>query len=144
MHKYVMELVLTPVEPPMPRHSVTIRLNVTQFVAVSAYQNTALTQLKIDNNPFAKGFRDRDLVPPTSYPIFSPSYSELIPPWDQSIPMPGKRRGKLANNYVETLVHSLCLCVNCHIFTFPCTLLCLFMPRSAQCTRFVATSSSLL
>jgi hypothetical protein len=28
-------------------------------VTVSAYQNTNLTQLKIDHNPFAKGFRDR-------------------------------------------------------------------------------------
>ncbi|XP_072037660.1 T-box protein 1-like [Amphiura filiformis] len=30
----------------------------TQFVAVTAYQNTDITQLKIDHNPFAKGFRD--------------------------------------------------------------------------------------
>lgn len=30
----------------------------TQFVAVTAYQNTDITQLKIDNNPFAKGFRE--------------------------------------------------------------------------------------
>ncbi|XP_068461053.1 T-box transcription factor TBX2 [Clinocottus analis] len=30
----------------------------TQFIAVTAYQNDQITQLKIDNNPFAKGFRD--------------------------------------------------------------------------------------
>ncbi|RNA33406.1 T-box brain 1 [Brachionus plicatilis] len=30
----------------------------TQFIAVTAYQNTDITQLKIDNNPFAKGFRE--------------------------------------------------------------------------------------
>ncbi|XP_060928798.1 T-box transcription factor TBX2b isoform X2 [Limanda limanda] len=30
----------------------------TEFVAVTAYQNDKITQLKIDNNPFAKGFRD--------------------------------------------------------------------------------------
>ncbi|KAL0963334.1 hypothetical protein UPYG_G00304860 [Umbra pygmaea] len=29
-----------------------------QFIAVTAYQNTDITQLKIDHNPFAKGFRD--------------------------------------------------------------------------------------
>ena len=29
-----------------------------QFIAVTAYQNDKITQLKIDNNPFAKGFRD--------------------------------------------------------------------------------------
>uniref|UniRef100_A0AC35TH12 T-box domain-containing protein n=1 Tax=Rhabditophanes sp. KR3021 TaxID=114890 RepID=A0AC35TH12_9BILA len=30
----------------------------TEFIAVTAYQNDKVTQLKIDNNPFAKGFRD--------------------------------------------------------------------------------------
>lgn len=30
----------------------------TVFIAVTAYQNEQITQLKIDNNPFAKGFRD--------------------------------------------------------------------------------------
>ncbi|XP_022666180.1 T-box transcription factor TBX2-like isoform X2 [Varroa destructor] len=30
----------------------------TQFIAVTAYQNEKITQLKIDNNPFAKGFRE--------------------------------------------------------------------------------------
>ncbi|XP_017296582.1 T-box transcription factor TBX3 [Kryptolebias marmoratus] len=30
----------------------------TQFIAVTAYQNDKITQLKIDNNPFARGFRD--------------------------------------------------------------------------------------
>ncbi|KAJ8928239.1 hypothetical protein NQ314_019189 [Rhamnusium bicolor] len=29
----------------------------TQFIAVTAYQNERITKLKIDNNPFAKGFR---------------------------------------------------------------------------------------
>ncbi|XP_046562569.1 T-box transcription factor TBX3-like [Haliotis rubra] len=30
----------------------------TQFIAVTAYQNEKITKLKIDNNPFAKGFRE--------------------------------------------------------------------------------------
>ncbi|KAE9416657.1 hypothetical protein Angca_009930, partial [Angiostrongylus cantonensis] len=30
----------------------------TEFIAVTAYQNTTITQLKIEHNPFAKGFRD--------------------------------------------------------------------------------------
>ncbi|XP_055328870.1 T-box transcription factor TBX2-like isoform X2 [Paramacrobiotus metropolitanus] len=30
----------------------------TMFIAVTAYQNEQITKLKIDNNPFAKGFRD--------------------------------------------------------------------------------------
>ncbi|XP_067116796.1 T-box brain protein 1 [Osmerus mordax] len=56
----------------------------TQFVAVTAYQNTDITQLKIDHNPFAKGFRDNydrfytgcdtdRLTPP------SDSYAKLVP-----------------------------------------------------------------
>lgn len=32
--------------------------NQTQFLAVTAYQNDRITQLKINNNPFAKGFRE--------------------------------------------------------------------------------------
>ncbi|KAK0060455.1 T-box transcription factor TBX3 [Biomphalaria pfeifferi] len=36
----------------------TIAFEETAFVAVTAYQNEKITQLKIDNNPFAKGFRD--------------------------------------------------------------------------------------
>lgn len=28
------------------------------FIAVTAYQNQLITKLKIDKNPFAKGFRD--------------------------------------------------------------------------------------
>ncbi|XP_033112131.1 T-box transcription factor TBX3-like isoform X2 [Anneissia japonica] len=31
----------------------------TEFIAVTAYQNEKITQLKIDHNPFAKGFRDQ-------------------------------------------------------------------------------------
>ncbi|MBN3305495.1 TBX20 factor, partial [Amia calva] len=30
----------------------------TEFIAVTAYQNDKITKLKIDSNPFAKGFRD--------------------------------------------------------------------------------------
>ena len=30
----------------------------TTFLGVTAYQNDRITQLKIDNNPFAKGFRE--------------------------------------------------------------------------------------
>ncbi|XP_043571227.1 T-box-containing protein TBX6L-like [Chiloscyllium plagiosum] len=33
----------------------------TVFVAVTAYQNEKITKLKIDHNPFAKGFRDMEM-----------------------------------------------------------------------------------
>ncbi|CEF64815.1 T-box transcription factor TBX20 [Strongyloides ratti] len=36
----------------------TFLFNETQFMAVTAYQNQLITQLKIEKNPFAKGFRD--------------------------------------------------------------------------------------
>lgn len=56
MHKYVLEIIISPTNN---SGDTVITLDETTFVAVSAYQNTSLTQLKIDNNPFAKGFRDR-------------------------------------------------------------------------------------
>ncbi|XP_002733999.2 uncharacterized protein LOC100313748 [Saccoglossus kowalevskii] len=34
----------------------------TSFIAVTAYQNEHVTQLKIQNNPFAKAFRDADVI----------------------------------------------------------------------------------
>ncbi|XP_077454805.1 eomesodermin homolog b isoform X1 [Stigmatopora argus] len=59
----------------------------TQFIAVTAYQNTDITQLKIDHNPFAKGFRDNyesmytapenDRLTPS--PIDSPRAPQIVP-----------------------------------------------------------------
>ncbi|CAF3437991.1 unnamed protein product [Rotaria socialis] len=60
-----------------PKHTFTFPE--TQFIAVTAYQNTDVTQLKIDNNPFAKGFRDsadsRNTYHSYSYGSPSPPYS---------------------------------------------------------------------
>ncbi|XP_042899477.1 T-box transcription factor TBX2-A isoform X2 [Parasteatoda tepidariorum] len=36
----------------------TFTFEETDFIAVTAYQNQKITKLKIDNNPFAKGFRE--------------------------------------------------------------------------------------
>ena len=54
---------------------VVIPLQDTTFIAVSAYQNVELTQLKIDNNPFAKGFRYRKVpvAMPRAMPLPRPS-----------------------------------------------------------------------
>ncbi|XP_034031177.1 eomesodermin-like [Thalassophryne amazonica] len=59
----------------------------TQFIAVTAYQNTDITQLKIDHNPFAKGFRDNydsmytapenDRLTPS--PTKSPRAHQIVP-----------------------------------------------------------------
>nr|KAF6407340.1 hypothetical protein HJG59_009964 [Molossus molossus] len=41
-----------------PSKTQTFTFSETQFIAVTTYQNTYITQLKIDHNPFAKDFRD--------------------------------------------------------------------------------------
>ncbi|XP_048366263.1 eomesodermin homolog isoform X2 [Sphaerodactylus townsendi] len=62
----------------------------TQFIAVTAYQNTDITQLKIDHNPFAKGFRDNydsshQIVPGAQsrysiQPFFQEQFVNNLPP----------------------------------------------------------------
>ncbi|KAJ8291136.1 hypothetical protein GJAV_G00021790 [Gymnothorax javanicus] len=64
MHRYLPRLHMVPVK----ESSDIIRLNgpdvmtftfaQTEFMAVTAYQNLRITQLKIDYNPFARGFRE--------------------------------------------------------------------------------------
>ncbi|XP_074835016.1 T-box transcription factor TBX21 [Carettochelys insculpta] len=64
LHKYQPRLHVTEVkegegEEAYPSGSTqTFVFPETQFIAVTAYQNADITQLKIDHNPFAKGFRD--------------------------------------------------------------------------------------
>ncbi|XP_041315670.1 MAX gene-associated protein isoform X5 [Pyrgilauda ruficollis] len=67
MHRYLPRLHLVPAN----KATEVIQLNgpdvhtftfpQTEFFAVTAYQNIQITQLKIDYNPFAKGFRDDGL-----------------------------------------------------------------------------------
>ncbi|XP_066853905.1 MAX gene-associated protein isoform X11 [Anser cygnoides] len=67
MHRYLPRLHLVPAD----KATGVIQLNgpdvhtftfpQTEFFAVTAYQNIQITQLKIDYNPFAKGFRDDGL-----------------------------------------------------------------------------------
>ncbi|XP_033911373.3 T-box transcription factor TBX21 [Acipenser ruthenus] len=64
LHKYQPQLHIVEVkedsteEPHMISKTQTFTFPETQFIAVTAYQNADITQLKIDHNPFAKGFRD--------------------------------------------------------------------------------------
>ena len=61
MHKYQPRFHLVQADDIMQLPYSTFRTYVfpeTEFVAVTAYQNEKVTQLKIDNNPFAKGFRE--------------------------------------------------------------------------------------
>ena len=48
----------------------------TQFIAVTAYQNQCITKLKIESNPFAKGFRDSAAADYDEQP-FTPSLPPL-------------------------------------------------------------------
>lgn len=59
MHKYFLRLVVEE-EHKFPPVEVVFRADFpeTTFVAVTAYQNEEVTQLKITNNPFAKAFRE--------------------------------------------------------------------------------------
>ena len=61
MHKYHVEIVVVPYNQTRTStcEELPFPLLETTFIAVSAYQNLDLTKLKIDNNPFAKGFRDK-------------------------------------------------------------------------------------
>ncbi|OCT59948.1 hypothetical protein XELAEV_18045967mg [Xenopus laevis] len=60
LHKYQPRIHVTCVEDPggPESQSHSFIFPETQFIAVTAYQNADITQLKIDHNPFAKGFRD--------------------------------------------------------------------------------------
>ncbi|CAM4539707.1 unnamed protein product [Leuciscus chuanchicus] len=65
MHKYQPRLHIVqspdPCNPHNPGGYLRFTFPEAAFVAVTAYQNQEITKLKIDNNPFAKGFRDNGL-----------------------------------------------------------------------------------
>ncbi|KAM5135384.1 T-box transcription factor TBX21 [Mantella aurantiaca] len=64
LHKYQPRLHVTRVMDSgvVETHSQIFSFPDTQFIAVTAYQNAEITQLKIDYNPFAKGFRDHSEI----------------------------------------------------------------------------------
>ncbi|XP_054258775.1 T-box transcription factor mls-1-like [Macrosteles quadrilineatus] len=61
MHKYVPTVHVIMATDVLALHwspRATFVFPTTEFMAVTAYQNEKVTKLKIDNNPFAKGFRE--------------------------------------------------------------------------------------
>lgn len=50
----------------------------TQFTAVTAYQNQQITRLKIESNPFAKGFRDARMQHRNSNPVLCREEMNLL------------------------------------------------------------------
>lgn len=60
MHRYQPCIVIVQTDPTLDSWGQTWRFDLpeTEFVAVTAYQNSRVTKLKIDRNPFAKGFKE--------------------------------------------------------------------------------------
>ncbi|KAG8036084.1 hypothetical protein G9C98_004663, partial [Cotesia typhae] len=64
MHKYIPKIWIILSSPNenmmnlLSQPSLTFCFPETEFIAVTAYQNESITKLKIDYNPFAKGFRE--------------------------------------------------------------------------------------
>ncbi|XP_048026110.1 T-box transcription factor TBX21 [Megalobrama amblycephala] len=84
LHKYQPRLHIVEVkedgteDPFLTSKTQTFVFPETQFIAVTAYQNADITQLKIDHNPFAKGFRDNydTLYAPPDSDRLTPSPTE--------------------------------------------------------------------
>lgn len=82
MHRYLPRLHIVPADKqtdPIDVNGTDVMTFIfpqTEFFAVTAYQNLSITQLKIDYNPFAKGFREdssnfRGLMPKIGSPSIS-------------------------------------------------------------------------
>uniref|UniRef100_H3CXL6 T-box transcription factor 21 n=1 Tax=Tetraodon nigroviridis TaxID=99883 RepID=H3CXL6_TETNG len=110
LHKYQPRLHIVEVkedgseEPFLSSKAQTFIFPETQFIAVTAYQNADITQLKIDHNPFAKGFRDNydTLYAPPDSDRLTPS------PTDSQQLLPGScyPQGYLSEQYMSPLPQS--------------------------------------
>uniref|UniRef100_A0A671MMZ4 T-box transcription factor TBX5-A-like n=1 Tax=Sinocyclocheilus anshuiensis TaxID=1608454 RepID=A0A671MMZ4_9TELE len=101
----------------------------TTFIAVTSYQNHTITQLKIENNPFAKGFRGNDDIelhrmsrtPSKEYPLVprSTARQRVSPPSPDSClsqaeytltqkPSPGYTCSDISGTWCKTEVEFLC------------------------------------
>uniref|UniRef100_A0A8C5CL21 T-box domain-containing protein n=1 Tax=Gadus morhua TaxID=8049 RepID=A0A8C5CL21_GADMO len=63
MHRYIPRLHVIPVLDGDGPTSMTFTFPQTEFVTVTTYQNPWIIQLKINHNPFAKGFREEGIHP---------------------------------------------------------------------------------
>ncbi|MCL4160863.1 UNVERIFIED_CONTAM: hypothetical protein GTU68_048006 [Idotea baltica] len=71
MHKYLPRIHIVAATDLISLHWAafnTFSFPETQFLSVTAYQNDRITQLKIDHNPFAKGFRENGHTKPKKRP----------------------------------------------------------------------------
>ncbi|XP_035259666.1 T-box transcription factor TBX21 isoform X2 [Anguilla anguilla] len=110
LHKYQPRLHIVEVkedgseDPFLSSKAQTFIFPETQFIAVTAYQNADITQLKIDHNPFAKGFRDNydTLYAPSEADRLTPSPTEN----QQLVPGTCYPQPYLADQYVSPLPQS--------------------------------------
>ncbi|VDM59947.1 unnamed protein product [Angiostrongylus costaricensis] len=77
MHRYLPRIHLPETRSNIER--ITISFEETTFIAVTAYQNHRITSLKIESNPFAKGFRECELDDPRILPFLLPFYGLAFP-----------------------------------------------------------------
>ncbi|XP_010864515.1 T-box transcription factor TBX21 [Esox lucius] len=107
LHKYQPRLHIVEVkedgseDPFLTAKAQTFVFPETQFIAVTAYQNADITQLKIDHNPFAKGFRDNydTLYAQTDSDRLTPSPSD----GQQLLAGPCYTQGYLTDQYMNSL-----------------------------------------
>ncbi|XP_012732430.2 T-box transcription factor TBX21 [Fundulus heteroclitus] len=110
LHKYQPRLHIVEVkedgseDPFLSSKAQTFVFSETQFIAVTAYQNADITQLKIDHNPFAKGFRDNydALYAPPDSDRLTPSPTE----GQQLLPGTCYPQGYLSEQYISPLPQS--------------------------------------
>ncbi|KAG7227742.1 hypothetical protein INR49_029507 [Caranx melampygus] len=110
LHKYQPRLHIVEVkedgseDPFLSSKTQTFVFPETQFIAVTAYQNADITQLKIDHNPFAKGFRDNydTLYAPPDSDRLTPSPTES----QQLLPGSCYPQGYLSEQYMSPLPQS--------------------------------------
>nr|AXK15902.1 T box transcription factor TBX21 [Sparus aurata] len=110
LHKYQPRLHIVEVkedgteDPFLSSKAQTFVFPETQFIAVTAYQNADITQLKIDHNPFAKGFRDNydTLYAPPDSDRLTPSPTES----QQLLPGSCYPQGYLPEQYMSPLPQS--------------------------------------
>ncbi|XP_076334532.1 T-box transcription factor TBX10-like [Tachypleus tridentatus] len=84
MHRYqprvhVLYCNLKEEEPSQTQNFKTFVFPETKFIAVTAYQNHRITQLKIASNPFAKGFREGDSQSWSTSSVLSDMFARLPP-----------------------------------------------------------------
>ncbi|KAM3859507.1 T-box transcription factor TBX21 [Diretmus argenteus] len=110
LHKYQPRLHIVEVkedgseDPFLTAKAQTFVFPETQFIAVTAYQNADITQLKIDHNPFAKGFRDNydTLYAPPDSDRLTPSPTES----QQLLPGTCYPQSYLSEQYMSPLPQS--------------------------------------